>query len=107
MILRNGTSPFQYPKKYVKDEKVINGISEYLVNIKEHIQICDSSILEKVDSGDPKITQLNFVNFQPGSVVAIRYIILNSYQIYFSNNNLIVKDFTKLIADSIAEYPST
>ncbi|XP_033222328.1 glycogen debranching enzyme isoform X2 [Belonocnema kinseyi] len=69
---KNGSSPFRYPEKYVKDEKIINGISEYSVNVKEHVQICDSSILEKVDSGDPKITQLNFVNFQPGSVVVIR-----------------------------------
>ncbi|XP_051162472.1 glycogen debranching enzyme [Leptopilina boulardi] len=70
--VQNGVSPFRYPEKYVKDEKTINGINEYSVKIKEHIQICDSSILEKVDSGDPKITQLNFINFQPGSVVAIR-----------------------------------
>ena len=71
-MFRNGTSRFHYPEKYVQDENYINGLSEYVVNLKEHIQICDSEIFEKVDSGDPKITQLNFVNFQPGSVVAIR-----------------------------------
>ncbi|CAK9831681.1 Glycogen debranching enzyme [Anthophora retusa] len=70
--VKNGTSPFHYPEKYEQDENYINGLSEYVLNLKEHIQICDSDILEKVDSGDPKITQLNFVNFQPGSVVAIR-----------------------------------
>lgn len=69
---KNGTSPFHYPEKYVQDKNYINGLSEYALRLKEHIQICDSEILEKVDSGDPKITQLNFVNFQPGSVVAIR-----------------------------------
>lgn len=72
MIFRNGTSPFHYPEKYARDENYINGFSEYILNLKEHIQICDSEILEKVDSGDPKITQLNFVNFQPGSIIAIR-----------------------------------
>ena len=56
----------------MKDQEFINGLSEYLVSVKEHIQICESSMLEKADSGDPKITQLNFVNFQPGFVVAIR-----------------------------------
>lgn len=54
------------------DENVINGLSEYTLNLKQHIQCCDSMIVEKIDSGDPKITQLNFVNFQPGSVIAIR-----------------------------------
>lgn len=73
-IFRNGIPPFSYPKKYEKDEEYINGYSEYLVDVKEHIQICDSTKVEKVDSGDPKITQLNFVNFQPGSVIAIRLV---------------------------------
>ncbi|KAK0167033.1 hypothetical protein PV327_004482 [Microctonus hyperodae] len=65
-------SPFHYPDKHLKNEFYINGISNYNIDIKESIQIPDSNILEKVDSGDSKITQLNFVNFQPGSVVAIR-----------------------------------
>ena len=65
-------SPFHRPDKHVKDDTSINGLAEYSVTLNEHIQICDSKILEKVDSGDPKITQLEFANFQPGSVVAIR-----------------------------------
>ncbi|XP_032451729.1 glycogen debranching enzyme isoform X2 [Nasonia vitripennis] len=68
----NGIPPFSNPKKYVKNEDYINGYSEYLVDVKEHIQICDSTKVEKVDSGDPKITQLNFINFQPGSIITIR-----------------------------------
>lgn len=69
---RNGGSPFILPKKYTKSDKVINGYTEYFVNLKEHIPISDSALVETVDSGDPKITQLNFTNFQPGSVFAIR-----------------------------------
>ncbi|XP_044002903.1 glycogen debranching enzyme isoform X2 [Aphidius gifuensis] len=66
-------SPFHYPDKHEKNQDYINGLgNNYIVNIKEHIQIPDSSILEKVDSGDMKITQLNFVNLQPSSVFAIR-----------------------------------
>lgn len=68
----NGKSPFSLPQKYTKNENFINGLSEYTANLKQHIQCCDSMIIEKVDSGDPKNTQLNFVNFQPGSVIAIR-----------------------------------
>ncbi|XP_066584134.1 glycogen debranching enzyme isoform X2 [Prorops nasuta] len=71
-LAHDGSLPFCHPEKYEKDEDYINGLSEYTTKLKEHIQLCDSDILEKVDSGDPKITQLNFVNFQPGSVVAIR-----------------------------------
>lgn len=67
-----GPSPFHFPDKHMKDDSFINGLLGYQLKLKEHIQICDSTILEKVDSGDAKITQLNFVNFQPGSVVAIR-----------------------------------
>ncbi|XP_023247212.1 glycogen debranching enzyme isoform X2 [Copidosoma floridanum] len=70
--VKNGVSPFRHPEKFVKSKEYINGYSEYKVSVREHIQVCDSSIVEKVDSGDPKITQLNFVNFQPGSVIAIR-----------------------------------
>ncbi|XP_043283434.1 glycogen debranching enzyme [Venturia canescens] len=65
-------SPFHYPDKHVKDEDFINGLTDYVVDFKEHIQICDSAVFNKVDSGDSKITQLNFVNFQPGSIVVIR-----------------------------------
>jgi len=72
-LRRNGASPFSLPKKFAKDKNFINGLFEYTLNLKQHIQCCDSTIVEKVDSGDPKITQLNFVNFQPGSVIAIRY----------------------------------
>ncbi|XP_058794874.1 glycogen debranching enzyme isoform X2 [Phymastichus coffea] len=65
-------SPYSLPKKFVKNDNFINGYTEYKVTVKEHIQISDSKSVEKVDSGDPKITQLNFTNFQPGSVFAIR-----------------------------------
>ncbi|XP_011685016.1 PREDICTED: glycogen debranching enzyme isoform X2 [Wasmannia auropunctata] len=69
---KNGKPLFLLPEKYVMDENVINGLSEYTLSLKQHVQCCDSTIIEKVDSGDPKITQLNFVNFQPGSIIAIR-----------------------------------
>ncbi|KAL6433430.1 hypothetical protein ACFW04_006521 [Cataglyphis niger] len=69
---KNGKSPFCLPHKYTKNANFINGLCEYTLNLKQHIQCCDSMIIEKVDSGDPKNTQLNFVNFQPGSVIAIR-----------------------------------
>lgn len=71
-FFRNGVPPFSHPKNYVKSDRYINGYSEYVASVKEHIQISESSIVQKAEFGDPKITQLNFVNFQPGSVIAIR-----------------------------------
>ncbi|XP_012265578.2 glycogen debranching enzyme isoform X2 [Athalia rosae] len=76
--IRNGKSPFHQPEEFSRDEDIINGLAEYSLDIKEHVQICNSTILEKVDSGDPKITQLNFVNFQPGSIVVIRVSLHNN-----------------------------
>lgn len=72
LVYDNVDTPFHFLEKHLKNDEYINGLSNYTVDIKEHIQIPDSSILEKVDSGDAKITQLNFINFQPGSIVAIR-----------------------------------
>lgn len=40
--------------------------------MKQHIQINDSDIFEKGDSGSHNITQLNFKNFKPGSVVVVK-----------------------------------
>jgi len=71
-IYRNGKSRFSFPENYIMDIDYINGLSDYTLNLKQHIQCCDSSMVQKVDSGDPLITQLNFVNFQPGSIIAIR-----------------------------------
>ena len=69
---RDDSSPFQLPKKYEKNDKFINGLSEYICELKEHIKISDSKKVQQVESGNPKITQLNFLDFQPGSVIAIR-----------------------------------
>ncbi|KAG8039804.1 hypothetical protein G9C98_000533 [Cotesia typhae] len=65
-------TPFKYPDGHVKNSEYINGLENYVVDIREHIQISESKIVEKTESGDLKITQLNFVNFQPGSVIAVR-----------------------------------
>jgi glycogen debranching enzyme len=52
--------------------KYINGLTDYELEIREHLQVFESHFLEHGESGDKNITQLNFHNFQPGSVVAIR-----------------------------------
>lgn len=57
---------------FVEDSTWINGLSEYKVTVKEHIQVNESDFFDKVDSGSVSITQLNFRNFKPGSIVVIK-----------------------------------
>lgn len=59
-------------ENFVQDSNYINGVKEYFVEVREHVAVTDSQILEKVDSGTSNVTQLNFKNFKPGSVVAIK-----------------------------------
>ncbi|PSN51057.1 hypothetical protein C0J52_01523 [Blattella germanica] len=69
---KSGGPRFGRPEGYKKHPKFINGLSDYEVEVREHIPVFESDILEQGESGDSNITQLNFINFQPGSVVAIR-----------------------------------
>jgi glycogen debranching enzyme len=67
-----GNPRFARPEAFSKNLNFINGLTDYEVKIREHIQVSDSEFLEYGESGDMNITQLNFTSFQPGSVVAIR-----------------------------------
>ncbi|CAH1981135.1 unnamed protein product [Acanthoscelides obtectus] len=69
---RSGGPKFAKFKDFVQDSKWINGLSEYTATLKRHIQVSDSDICEKVDSGTPNVTQLNFKNFKPGSIIVVR-----------------------------------
>ncbi|XP_076266629.1 glycogen debranching enzyme isoform X2 [Rhynchophorus ferrugineus] len=69
---RSGGSKFARFENFVKDPTWINGVSEYEVSIKQHIQINESDVFEEVYSGTKNMFQLNFRNFKPGSVVVIK-----------------------------------
>nr|CAI5828955.1 unnamed protein product [Callosobruchus analis] len=69
---RCGGSKFTKFKDFIQDPKWINGLSEYNATLKRHIQVSDSDICEKVDSGSANVTQLNFKNFKPGSIIVVR-----------------------------------
>ncbi|XP_050499688.1 glycogen debranching enzyme isoform X2 [Diabrotica virgifera virgifera] len=69
---KSGGSKYTKWHPFIKDCKWINGLPDYQVCVKEHIQVPDSDIFEKVDSGTKNVTQLNFKNFKPGSVVVIK-----------------------------------
>ncbi|KAF5274002.1 hypothetical protein FQA39_LY01117 [Lamprigera yunnana] len=65
-------SKYTQPEKFTKNSKWINGLSEYHVDIKQHIQLVNSDVFELGNNDDPNILQLDFKNFKPGSVVAIK-----------------------------------
>lgn len=69
---RSGGTKYTRFENYIEDKNYINGVEEYFVEIKEHLPITESQILEKVASGSENVAQLNFKNFKPGSVVAIK-----------------------------------
>jgi glycogen debranching enzyme len=69
---RTGSPRFARPGVFSKNPNFINGLTDYEVEVREHLQVSNSNFLEYGESGDINITQLNFVNFQPGSIVAIR-----------------------------------
>ena len=71
-MYRSGGPRLARPEGYKKNSKYINGLLDYEAEVREHLQVYESDVLEQGESGDPNITQLNFVNFQPGSVVAVR-----------------------------------
>ncbi|KAF6206185.1 hypothetical protein GE061_017413 [Apolygus lucorum] len=58
-------------KDFTKDPSVINGLSDYVVDVKENIALADSNMIQAVPSGTS--TRLNLTcRFKPGTVVAVR-----------------------------------
>lgn len=71
--LSHDSTPYSTPMSFKKDDGYINGLDEYRVAVREHLQLGDSQFVQQVDSGNAKILQLNFKNFKPGSVIAFRF----------------------------------
>ncbi|XP_066992681.2 glycogen debranching enzyme [Anabrus simplex] len=91
---RHGESRFGKPSGFVKNNQYINGLVDYEVEIREHLQLFDSDILERSESGDANITQINFIKFPPGSVVAIRVSLHGSVMPALSKLRSLVAAFT-------------
>ncbi|KAB0795230.1 hypothetical protein PPYR_12069 [Photinus pyralis] len=70
--VNQGGSKYSSPECFIKDGEWINGLLEYEVDIKQHIQLVNSDVFELGQTDNPNITKLNFKNFKPGSVVAIK-----------------------------------
>uniref|UniRef100_A0A646QHN2 Glycogen debranching enzyme n=1 Tax=Hemiscolopendra marginata TaxID=943146 RepID=A0A646QHN2_9MYRI len=57
---------------YSKDTQYINGLPEFHIDIREHIQLYESEMVELVDSGESNAQQVDFTCFPPGSIIAFR-----------------------------------
>ncbi|KAI5624143.1 glycogen debranching enzyme isoform X2, partial [Silurus asotus] len=61
---------------YVKDEKCINGMPEYTVELMEHLQLKDSRVVKLGDTttnnGNEFVQEVVFERLTPGSVIAFR-----------------------------------
>ena len=56
---------------YSKNDKYINGMPDYHVCVREHLQVNESDMVEMSDRSCAT-QELDFINFPPGSVIAIR-----------------------------------
>lgn len=57
---------------YKEDTDFINGLPDFTVTLKEHIKVNESSMVQMAQAGSDGSQKLNFVDFPPGSAVAVR-----------------------------------
>lgn len=60
------TSPEQ------RDEQYITGVRNYILEIREHLSLYESKMVELSEASEANLQELDFTNFTPGSVIAFR-----------------------------------
>lgn len=83
-ITLQGDKPFDRPAPLKKNDKYINGYTQFNVNVREHIPLTKSQIFGQQAEMEGNLTKLNFVNLKPGSVVAIRFVFIVSFMLFYN-----------------------
>ncbi|XP_053966475.1 glycogen debranching enzyme isoform X1 [Anastrepha ludens] len=71
-ISMKSDKPYDRPGPFKKDPNYIKGFSQFQLNLREHIPLNKSKIFRATPYIDGNITQLDFENLYPGSIVAVR-----------------------------------
>ena len=60
--------------EFKKDEKFINGLKNYTLQMGEHLNVEKSKMVTFKDDApaNPNLRELEFISFPPGSVIAFR-----------------------------------
>lgn len=72
MYSRSGGAILQNYKNFVKNSTYINGLTEFETVIKQNIQLNQSQVFNNSERHEGNYTILDFKDFTPGSVVAVR-----------------------------------
>lgn len=102
MFKYSGTdAPFERPSAFKKNDKFINGLDEYELTVREHIKLADSKIFSTTPTKDGNVTQLNFANLRPGTVVAVR---VSLYEVNRPHLNKLEELIDSLLSESGEKY---
>lgn len=74
--MMNFSSRLKRFENFTKDPDWINGLTEYQLTIREHIQLGESEFFEATETKSTNLVELNYKNFIPGSVAVLKYFFL-------------------------------
>ena len=60
--------------QYSKNKKIINGLPNYILDLREHIPVASSQFCEDSSHDSETRWEVSFKNFTAGTVVAIRWV---------------------------------
>ncbi|XP_040158875.1 glycogen debranching enzyme isoform X1 [Anopheles arabiensis] len=92
-IYKKTGQTFDRPTDFAKNVDYINGVNEYVVDLKRNLKLEESDIFAKEAVVKGNVTQLHFSNLKPGSVVAVRVALKESVRVHFDTLQSLVREF--------------
>lgn len=102
-LVHNSVKPFSRSLLYEKDLKYVNGLNEYKLRIAEHIPLTNSKIFKHDAHKYDNITQLDFENLRPGSLVAVRVSIYDSVRPHVVKLQNLISQFHTEVGNDLDE----